>query len=196
MSISKEVIWAEKYRPRKIQDCILPNDLKIKFQGIVDSGTLPNMIFSGSSGTGKTTVSQALAEELQCDFLKINASENGNIDTLRTQIRNFASTSSIEFFGARKEILLDEADGLNATSTQPALRAFIEEFSSNTSFILTVNHKNKVIPALHSRCPVIDFKFPKTERPTLAKAFLKRLEEILTIEKVSYDKKVLVELIS
>jgi DNA polymerase III delta prime subunit len=188
-----EILWVEKYRPRTVKECILPKALKAKFQGMVDSGELPNMILAGTSGTGKTTIAQAIAAELGADFLKINASEEGNIDTLRVKIRQFASTVSLT--GSRKIVCLDEADYMNVNSLQPALRGAVEEFK-NTGFILTVNRKNKVLTAIHSRCPVIDFKFPKAERPQIALEFLARLKEILKLEKVPCESDaILVEVI-
>ncbi len=190
-----ELLWVERYRPKTIKDCILPAALKKKFQGIVDKGELPNMFLAGTPGTGKTTVAEALAHELKADFIKINASLDSNIDVLRNKINQYAST--VSFGGGRKIVLLDEADYMNVNSLQPALRGAMETFGKNTGFILTVNKKNRVIEAIHSRCPVIDFKFPKAERPALAMEFLKRLQFILKSEKVvCEDDKILVELIS
>lgn len=188
-----EILWTEIYRPKKISDCILSKDNKKVFQEIVNTGNIPNMILSGGPGCGKTTVAKALCNELDVDFIIINASMNGNIDTLRTDILNFSSTMSLE--SRRKVVILDEADYLNANSTQPALRGFIEEFSHNTSFIFTCNYKNRIIEPLHSRCTVVDFRIPQSEKPQLANAFLQRLKNILNTQEVKYDEKVLVQLI-
>lgn len=190
-----EILWVEKYRPQTIQECILPVSLKAKFQAIVDKGELPNMILAGTPGTGKTTVAKALAKELNADFLQVNASEDGNIDTLRNKVRQYAST--VSFTGGRKIVLFDEGDNLNASSTQPALRGFIEEFARNTGFIFTANKKFKIAGAIHSRCPVINFTFPKAERPALALKFLGRLNEILKAENVKCENQdVLIALIT
>ncbi len=148
-----DFLWVEKYRPHKIEDCILPESLKSTFSEFVKQGSIPNLLLTGSQGTGKTTVARAMCEELGLDYIEINGSMNGGIDTLRTEIKNFAST--ISFTGTRKMVILDEADYLNAQSTQPALRNFMEEFSKNCGFILTCNFKNRIIEPLHSRCSVI-----------------------------------------
>ena len=188
-----QFLWVEKYRPKKIEDCILPKQLKDTFQQIVDSGELPNLMLTGTAGLGKTTVARALCEQLGIDYIIINGSEDGNIDTLRTKIRQFASTVSLA--GGYKCVILDEADYLNAQSTQPALRGFIEEFADNCRFILTCNFKHKVIEPLHSRCGVIDFKFNKQILAQLCGQFLGRLKDILTAEGVSFEEPVLAELI-
>lgn len=187
------VIWVEKYRPRKIADCILPEGIKSTFEQIVEKGVIPNMILSGKAGGGKTTAAKAICDELDAEYLMINASENGNIDTLRTEIREFASTAS--FSGNRKVVILDEADHLNPNSTQPALRSFIEEFAGNVSFILTVNTLSKLIGPLHSRTSIIEYSIPNSEKEALAKQLLKRLKYILESEGVEYDSKVLISLI-
>ena len=148
-----QFLWVEKYRPQTIADTILPADLKAVFQQFVDQGNIPNLILSGSAGVGKTTVARAMLEQLGCDYIIINGSMNGNIDTLRNEILNFAS--SISLAGGRKYVILDEADYLNANSTQPALRNFMEEFSRNCGFILTCNFKNRIIEQLHSRLSLI-----------------------------------------
>ena len=196
MSIRDEFVWCQKYRPRTIDDCILPKSMKDTFSEFVSNGDIPNLLFSGSAGTGKTTVARALCEELGCDYIIINGSESGNIDTLRNDIRNFASGVSFTNTGKRKIVILDEADYLNPSSTQPALRGFIEEFSQNCGFILTCNFKNRIIEPIHSRCSVIDFRFSKKDSPKLALQFLKRTIEILDKESVKYNEKVLVELIT
>ena len=186
-------LLVEKYRPRKVSDCVLPESLSDTFQDIVKSGDIPNMILSGGAGCGKTTVARALCDELGRDIMFINASEDGGIDTLRTRIRQFASAVSLS--GSAKVVILDEADYLNPQSTQPALRGFIEEFSSNCRFILTCNFKHRIIEPLHSRCTTIDFKIPAKEKPKMAKQFLTRTKDILDKESVQYDELVLAELI-
>ncbi len=189
-----DFLWVEKYRPSTISQAILPAQLNKTFSEIVSGGELPNMLFTGTAGVGKTTVAKALCNELGLDWILINGSESGNIDTLRTKIRHFASTVSLQ--GGYKVVILDEADYLNAQSTQPALRGFIEEFANNCRFILTCNFKNKIIEPLHSRCSVYDFNIPKDEKPTLASGMFKRVCEILTSEGVTYDQKVIVELVN
>jgi DNA polymerase III delta prime subunit len=188
-----QFIWVEKYRPRTVRDTILPEELKKTFQQFVDQKNIPNLILSGTAGVGKTTIARAMLEELQCDYIVINGSMNGNIDTLRNEILNFVS--SVSFSGGRKYVILDEADYLNQNSTQPALRNFMEEFSRNASFILTCNFKNRIIKPLHSRCSVIDFKIGKKDMAKLAVQFLKRTECILKSENVEYDKAVVVSVI-
>jgi len=189
-----EFLWVEKYRPKTIKDTILPTGLKKTFQEFVDNGELPNLLLSGTQGTGKTTVARALCEEIGADYIVINGSMNGGIDTLRNDIKNFASTVSLG--GGRKVVILDEADYLNPQSTQPALRGFIEEFSKNCSFILTCNFKNRIIAPLHSRCSVIDFKLDNGEKPKLAGQFFKRVLTILETEGVTANQKVVAEVIN
>jgi len=179
-------LWVEKYRPHKIEDVILSAELKQTFQTFVDQKNIPNLILSGGAGIGKTTVARAMLDQLGCDYIMINGSMNGNIDTLRNEILNFAS--SVSFTGGKKYVILDEADYLNPNSTQPALRNFMEEFSKNCGFILTCNYKNKIIDPLHSRCSVIDFRISKKEMGKLAVQFLKRVEQILIQEKVDYER--------
>jgi DNA polymerase III delta prime subunit len=186
-------IWVEKYRPKTVRDTILPEELKKTFQQFVDQKNIPNLILSGTAGVGKTTIARAMLEELQCDYIVINGSMNGNIDTLRNEILNFVSSVSLS--GGRKYVILDEADYLNPNSTQPALRNFMEEFSRNASFILTCNFKNRIIDPLHSRCSVIDFKIGKKDMAKLAVQFLKRVTNILDSEKIEYDKAVIAEVI-
>jgi DNA polymerase III delta prime subunit len=188
-----EFLWVEKYRPQTISDCILPDTLKATFQKIVDGGELPNMLLTGTAGLGKTTVAKALCNELNLDWIIINASESGNIDTLRTKIKQFASTVSLQ--GGYKVVILDEADYLNAQSTQPALRGFIEEFSNNCRFILTCNFKNRIIEPLHSRCGVYEFNTTKKELALLAAQFMKRATRILEDEGISYDQMMVADLI-
>lgn len=188
-----EFLWVEKYRPRKLEDCILPADQKSIFQEMVAKGEIQNMLLCGGAGMGKTTVARALCEELETDYIIINGSEESGIDVLRTKIKQFAST--VSFSGKPKVVILDEADYLNPNSTQPALRAFIEEFSANCRFILTCNFKNRIIPPLHSRTAVIEFKLPKAEKPKIASAFFKRVTEIMAIEKIEADGKVIAKVI-
>jgi len=191
--MNEQFLWVEKYRPKTIADTILPAELKSTFQKFVEQQNIPNLILSGSAGVGKTTVARAMLEELGCDYIIINGSMNGNIDTLRNEILQFAS--SVSFTGGRKYVILDEADYLNANSTQPALRNFMEEFSRNCGFILTCNFKNRIIEPLHSRCSVIDFKINKSDMAKLAGQFFKRVENILTKENVAFDKAVVAEVI-
>ena len=188
-----DFLWVERYRPKKIEDCILPESLSDTFKQIVASGDLPNMLFTGTAGLGKTTVAKALCNELDLDWILINGSEEGNIDTLRSKIKQFAS--SVSLTGGYKVVILDEADYLNAQSFQPALRGFIEEFSGNCRFILTCNFKNRIIEPLHSRCGVYEFNTNKKMLAELSMQFMKRLTWMLDQENVTYDKKVLAELI-
>ena len=191
-----DFLWVEKYRPKTIEDCILPEDTKQTFQSFLRQGEISNLLLSGTAGTGKTTVARALCEELKCDYLIINGSDEGRqIDTLRTKIKSFASTVSLDKEANHKVIIVDEADYMNADSVQPALRNFIETFFKNCRFIFTCNFKNKIIPALHSRCTVVDFAIKNGYRKKCADAMMIRLGTILDDEKVPYDKKVLAELI-
>ena len=194
MDVKEQFLWVEKYRPKTIADTILPEELKATFQQFVDQKNIPNLILSGSAGVGKTTVARAMLEELECDYIVINGSMNGNIDTLRHEILNFASSVSLS--GGRKYVILDEADYLNANSTQPALRNFMEEFSKNCGFILTCNFKNRIIEPLHSRCSVIDFKLSKSAGAKLASQFFKRVEKILANENVEFDRAVVAEVVT
>lgn len=189
----EQFLWTEVYRPKTIAEAILPQSLKAVFQQFVDQGNIPNLILSGSAGVGKTTVARAMLEELGCDYIVINGSMNGNIDTLRNDIKSFAS--SVSLAGGRKYVILDEADYLNANSTQPALRNFMEEFSKNCGFILTCNFKNRIIEPLHSRCSVIDFVIPNAEKPKMAAHFFKRVLDILSKENVEYEQKAVAALI-
>lgn len=194
MSTIEQVLWTEKYRPHRISDCILPEGMKKSFQTFVDKGHIPNLLLTGPAGVGKTTVAKAMLDELGLDYIVINGSLNGNIDTLRTDILQFAS--SVSFSGERKYVILDEADYMNPQSLQPALRNFMEEYAKNCGFILTCNFKNRIIQPLHSRCSVVDFKVEPSDRPVLAVQFLKRTSEVLTKENVEFDKKAVVELIT
>ena len=191
--MSNEFLWVEKYRPTKIEDTILPESLKKTFQKIVTGGELPNMLFTGTAGLGKTTVARALCNELDCDYILINGSEEGNIDTLRTKIKQFASSVSLQ--GGYKVVILDEADYLNPQSTQPALRGFIEEFSNNCRFVLTCNFKNRIIEPLHSRCGVYEFNTSKKDMVDLCQNFMARCQLILSNEQIKYDDKAVAELI-
>jgi len=188
-----ETLWTEKYRPQEIEDCVLPKALKNSFKEIVKSGNMPNMIFAGSAGTGKTTVAKALCKEMGCDWIFINGSEESGIDVLRNKIKQFAS--SISLSGGAKVVIIDEAEYLGVHSTQPALRAFMEEFSNNCRFILTCNFKNRIIEPLHSRCTVIEFNVNKKTLAGLAAKFMTRLQTILKNEGVSADDAVLAQLI-
>ena len=190
--MSNDFLWVEKYRPQTIDECILPIELKKTFNKIVESGELPNMLFTGSACLGKTTVAKALCKQLDLDYIVINGSEEGNIDTLRGKIKQFASTVSLQ--GGIKVVILDEADYLNPQSTQPALRGFIEEFANNCRFILTCNFKNRIIEPLHSRCGV--YEFNGGDKPTLCGEFMTRCQEILLNEGVVLHKpQVLADLI-
>lgn len=192
--MSKDFLWVEKYRPKTISDTILPDELKETFQQFVDQDNIPNLLLSGGPGIGKTTIARAMCEQLNVDYIVINGSMNGNIDTLRTEIKDFAST--ISFTGNRKYVILDEADYLNPQSTQPALRNFMEEYSKNCGFILTCNFKNRIIDPLHSRCSVIEFKINGKDKASMASQLFKRVKAILSDENVSYDQKTLAELIT
>ena len=192
--LQNHFIWVEKYRPKTVKDTILPEDLKATFQQFIDQKNIPNLILSGTAGVGKTTVARAMLEELQCDYIVVNGSMNGNIDTLRNEILNFVS--SVSLTGGRKYVILDEADYLNANSTQPALRNFMEEFSRNCGFILTCNFKNRIIEPLHSRCSVVDFKISKKDMAKLAGQFFKRVQNILKTENVEFDPAVVAEIIN
>ena len=191
--MSKDFLWVEKYRPSKVEDTILPEKLKSVFTEIVRSGKMPNMLFTGTAGLGKTTLARAICDELGYDYIVINGSEEGNIDTLRGKIKRFASTVSLG--GDLKVVILDEADYLNPQSTQPALRGFIEEFSDNCRFILTCNFKNRIIEPLHSRCGVYEFNTDKKEMQKLCADFFVRLIHILESEGVAFNKDLIAQLI-
>lgn len=192
-SETDDILWCEKYRPRTIEECILPERLKKPFLEYVKEKKIPNLLLAGSAGVGKTTVAKALCNEVGCDNMMINGSDESGIDTFRTKIKGYAS--SLSFVGGRKVIIIDEADYLNPNSTQPALRNAIEEFSNNCSFIFTCNFKNRIIEPLHSRCAVIDFTLNKNEKKQMASAFFKRIQIILDKEDVEYDSAVLAEII-
>ena len=190
----EKFLWVEKYRPTNVDECILPNSLKQTFKEFVKQKTIPNLILSGGAGVGKTTVANAMINEIGATSMMINGSEESGIDVLRTKIKNFASTSSLE--GGRKYLILDESDYLNPQSTQPALRGFMEEFHKNCGFILTCNYKNRLIEPLHSRCSGVDFRIPKGEINKLCTQFFKRVKSILDEEGIKYDDKVILELIT
>ena len=187
-------LWVEEYRPKDINSCILPKSLKTTFSEFVVQNNVPNLILSGGPGVGKTTVAKAMLSEMGCTHMMINGSEESGIDVLRTKIKNFASTVSLD--GGRKYIIRDEADYLNPQSTQPALRGFMEEFHKNCGFILTCNFKNRLIEPLHSRCSVIEFQIPNSEKPKLAEKFMKRVQDILSTENIEYNERVVAELIN
>jgi DNA polymerase III delta prime subunit len=188
-----EALWVEKYRPHTIADCILPDEYKSTFQSYVDRKEIPHLLLCGGPGTGKTTVARALCDEIGCDYLMINGSDESGIDTFRVKIKNYASSMSMT--GGKKVIIIDEADYLNPNSTQPAMRAAMEEFAHNCTFIMTCNFKNRIIEPLHSRCAVIEFKLRKEDKPKMAIAFMKRAAEILTTEKIPFDKSTLAEVV-
>jgi DNA polymerase III delta prime subunit len=193
-NVENHPLWVERYRPRTVSDTILPDDLKNTFQSFIKNKHIPNLILSGTAGVGKTTVARAMLEEIECDYVIINGSLDANKDTLRNEIKDYASTMS--FIGGRKYVILDEADYLHPSHIQPALRNFMEEFSKTCGFILTCNYKNKIIEPLHSRCSVIDFKINKQDMPKLASLFFKRVNTILDTEKVEFDKQVVASLIT
>ena len=190
--MSEDFLWVEKYRPHKIEDCVLPDRIKQAFQEYVNKGEIPNLLLSGPAGCGKTTAAMAMCDEIGCNYLFINSSEERGIDVLRTKVVGYASTVSLT--GGRKVIILDESDGLTP-DTQDALRGVIEKFASNCSFIFTCNFKAKIKDAIHSRCSVVDFTLKSNERPTMAAKMFKRIEQILKIESVEYDKQVLAKVV-
>tara|TARA_R100001082_G_C4338762_1_gene149079 strand:- start:179 stop:1114 length:936 start_codon:yes stop_codon:yes gene_type:complete len=190
----EDFLWVEKYRPKTIDDCVLPDALKQTLSEFISKGDIPNLILSGGPGVGKTTAAKAMLDELGLTYMFINGSEESGIDVLRTKIKNFASTVSLH--GGRKYLILDEADYLNPQSTQPALRGFIEEFHKNCGFILTCNYKNRLIPPLHSRCSVVDFTIQKSEKKELAEQFFQRVMNILVVEEIKFEPKAVAEVIN
>lgn len=190
----EQMLWVEKYRPEKISDCILPDSIKSTFQEFANKGTIPNLLISGSAGVGKTTIAKALCKEVGCDYLVINGSDESGIETLRVKIKQYASSVSLS--GGRKVIIIDEADYLQANSTQPALRNAIEEFAINCSFIFTCNYKNRIIEPLHSRCSVVDVKIQKEDKQKLMTQFFKRVCWILEQEKIEYNKEVVAQVVA
>ena len=192
--MNTDFLWVEEYRPKTIDDCILPQSLKTLFQSFIKKGEISNMLFSGTPGVGKTTVAKALCEQMNCDWIMINGSEEGGIDVLRNKIKNFASTVSLS--GGKKVVILDEADYLNPQSTQPALRGFVEEFHKNCRFILTCNFKNRIIEPLHSRFSNIEFKINNKEKPQLQTQLYNRATFILKSKNIEYEDKALIGLIT
>ena len=190
----EDFLWVEKYRPKTISECVLPSGLKQTLSEFISKGDLPNLILSGGPGVGKTTAAKALIEELGLTYMMINGSEESGIDTLRVKLKNYAATVSLH--GGRKYLILDEADYLNAQSTQPALRGLIEEFHKNCGFILTCNYKNRLIPPLHSRCSVVDFTIQKSEKKELAEQFFKKVMNILIVENIKFEPKAVAEVIN
>ena len=189
----EKYLWVEEYRPKTVEQCVLPKELKSTFSEFVKQGSVPNLILSGGAGVGKTTVAKAMLDQIGSTHMMINGSDESGIDVLRTKIKNFASTVSLE--GGRKYLIIDEADYLNPQSTQPALRGIVEEFAENCGFILTCNYKNRLIEPLRSRCPPIDFTIPKTEKQELAAQFFERTITILDENQITYDKRVVAEVI-
>ena len=196
MIMSDQFLWVEKYRPKTIEECILPDNTKKTFQNFLDKGEIPNMLLAGPAGCGKTTVAKALCNELGVDYYVINGSDEGRfLDTVRNTAKNFASTVSLSSTARHKVIIIDEADN-TTNDVQLLLRAFIEEFHGNCRFIFTCNFKNKILEPLHSRTTVVEFGIGGKQKPAIAAAFFKRIQEILAAEGVEYDNKVLVELIN
>lgn len=189
-----DFLWVEKYRPKTVDSTILPDELKNTFKEFVNQNNVPNLLLTGSAGVGKTTIAKAMLDELDCDYIVINGSNEGrSIDVLRVEIKNFAS--SVSFSGGRKYVIIDEADYLNANSVQPALRNFMEEYSKNCGFILTCNFANKIIDPLKSRCSVIEFKIPKEQKQDIGAQIFTRCREILDAENIEYDKKVVARVV-
>ena len=191
--MNEQILWTEKYRPRKVDDCILPPTIKSTFLEYVKSGNIPNLLLTGSAGVGKTTIAKALCNEVGCDFLVMNGSTDNGIDEVRNIIRNYASTMSLS--GGRKVIIIDEADYLSPNA-QAGLRAGIEEYSGNCSFIFTCNYKNKMLEAIQSRCAVIEFRIQNGQKAKMATQFFKRVEWILEQEQITYDKEVIAAVIT
>ena len=192
--MSESLLWVERYRPKTIEDCILPETIKTTLRDVVSQNKIPNMMFTGTSGIGKTTAARAICNETQADYLIINGSDEGRmIDTLRIRLTQFCSTISLS--GSRKVVIIDEADYMNADSVQPAMRNFTERFADNCSFIFTCNYKNRIIEPIHSRCAVIDFSLKNGEKQMIAARFMKRVESILAAESIDYDKDVIAKLV-
>jgi len=188
----EHLLWTEKYRPKTVEECILPERLKKPFQEYVNQKNIPNLLLSGGAGVGKTTIAKAMCNEVGCDFMILNGSDENGVDTIRFKIKNYASSMSLT--GGRKVVILDEADYLTPNA-QAILRNAIEEFSGNCSFIFTCNYKSKIIDPIHSRCAVIDFNLKNNEKATMAAQFFKRLQSVLQSESVEYDDKVIAEVV-
>jgi len=193
MAVNDQILWTERYRPRKVEDCILPESIKASFQQYVNAKEIPNLLLTGTAGVGKTTIAKALCNEVGCDFLVMNGSDENSVDDVRVKIKNYAS--SVSLMGGRKVIIIDEADYLS-TNAQAALRGAIEEFAVNCSFIFTCNFKNKLLDAIHSRCSVIDFRIQASQKQQMAIQFFKRVEWILQQENITYDKPVVAAIIT
>ena len=191
--MNENILWVERYRPQTVNDCILPSYLKEPFQSYVDKKSIPNLLLSGGPGMGKTTIARAMCKEIGLDYLMINGSQDTGIDLLRNKLDNYCS--SVSLLGGRKVVIIDEGDYLNPTSTQPAMRGFIERFAENCSFIITCNYLNRIIEPIHSRCSVIDFKITKKQQPQIATQLLKRVQTILSENNITYDEKVVAEVI-
>ena len=193
--MTESLLWVEGYRPKTIDECILSETIKGTLSDLVKDEKIPNFMFTGPSGVGKTTAARALCEQTNSDYIIINGSDEGRmIDTLRTKLTQFCST--ISFGGGRKVVIIDEADYMNPDSVQPAMRNFIEKFAENCSFIFTCNYKNRIIDPIHSRCAVVDFTLDKKEKPEIAMQFLNRCDQILTEHSIVYDKDVVAALIN
>lgn len=190
--MNEHILWVEKYRPKKVEDCILNDQLKSTFQEFVNKKEIPNLLLSGTAGVGKTTIARAMCEEVGCDYIIINGSEDRGISTMQNQVKNYATSMSLT--GGRKVVILDEADNLTPDA-QKALRGMMEEVSINCSFIFTCNFKNRILDAIHSRCTVIDFK-PNGSKAKMASQFFKRVESILKEEGITYDKEVVAAVIT
>ena len=194
--MSKEFLWVEKYRPKEVKDCILPDNILNVFQGFVDQGELPNLLLSGTAGVGKTTVAKALCDQIGASYIIINGSDEGRfLDTVRNRVRQFATTVSLTSGASHKVVIIDEADN-TTNDVQLSLRTAVEEFHSNCRFIFTCNFINKIIEPLHSRCTVVDFRIKTGEKMALQGNFFKRLKYILDAENVEYEDKVIAKLIN
>lgn len=189
-----QFLFVEKYRPQTIDECILPNHIKNTFKEFIKQKQIPTLLLDGTAGVGKTTIAKALCNELDAEYLFINGSDEGrSIDILRTTIRGFAS--SVSMYDQPKVIIIDEADYMNPQSVQPALRSFIEEYSANCRFIFTCNFKNRIIEPLQSRCTIVDFRLDNKDKPAMMAQFFKRANQILALENIEYDSKVVAEII-
>ena len=191
--MTDNILWVERYRPQTVENCILPEYLKKPFQSYVDNKNIPNLLLSGGPGMGKTTIARAMCKEIGLDYLMINGSQDTGIDLLRNKLDNYCS--SVSLLGGRKVVIIDEGDYLNPTSTQPAMRGFIERFADNCSFIITCNYLNRIIEPIHSRCSVVEFKINKKQQPKIASILLKRVLSILDENEVQYEEKIIAEVI-